>query len=221
MQPPENKEQQMRLVEVVMLMGAHCVSPVEHSQMMTEAAKVQCAVVIEKDTDQGTLTVTPQEAATNPQVVDAIARFDAVHAAEMSGGTTRIVPAWAPAGSPTSEVKLPVARTPVTQDTAPPVATDVTANEGETTAAPQAAPTPPQVAQKVATLAPPPPKRAAAKTATVPKASKPAKAQKATATKPARLCKGATTTKWHITADGKKKYYCVKTAGDSTPDQLY
>ena len=42
----------MRLIEVVMLVGAHCVSPVEHSQMMTDAAKVQCAVVIEKDTDR-------------------------------------------------------------------------------------------------------------------------------------------------------------------------
>ena len=211
----------MRLVEVVMLMGAHCVSPVEHSQMMTEATKVQCAVVIEKDTDQGTLTVTPQEAATNPQVVDAIARFDAVHAAELIAATTRIVPAWAPAGSPTREIKLPVAKAPVTQDTAVPLAADVISQDGETTAAPTSAPPPPQVAQKVATLAPPPPKRAAAKTATAPKTSKPTKVQKTAATKPARLCKGTTTPKWHITAGGERKYLCVKTATDSAPDQLY
>ena len=98
----------MRLVEVVMLMGAHCVSPVEHSQMMTDAAKVQCAVVIEKDTDKGTLTVTPPEAAGDPQVAAAVARFDA------AASSTRIVPARAPAGSPITPRSISAGSPPTT-----------------------------------------------------------------------------------------------------------
>jgi len=211
----------MRLVEVVMLMGAHCVSPVEHSQMMTEAAKVQCAVVIEKDTNQGTLTVTPKDAASNPQVVEAIARFDATHADALSDATTRIVPAWAPAGSPTSEIKLPVARAPVAPETTIPVAGEAPLKTEDTTTATQVAPPQPPVEAKVATLAPPPQKRATTKSTAAAKPSKPAKVQKATATKPGRLCTGASTPKWHTTADGKKKYYCVKKTGGAMPTQLY
>jgi len=90
----------MRLVEVVMLMGAHCVSPVEHSALVTEAGKVQCAVVIEKDTDRGTMTVTPGGAASDPQVMAAIERFRTAPVDPLTGGGTKIVPAWAPAGSP-------------------------------------------------------------------------------------------------------------------------
>ena len=78
----------MRLVEVVMLMGAHCVSPVEHTQMMTDAAKGQCAVVIEKDTDTGTMIVTPGGAASDPQVIAAIERFRVAPADPLTGGGT-------------------------------------------------------------------------------------------------------------------------------------
>lgn len=218
----------MRLVEVVMLMGAHCVSPVEHSQMMTDAAKVQCAVVIEKDTDRGTLTVTPQDAARDPQVAAAIARFGSAPVDGLSGGGTRIVPAWAPAGSPPSEIKLPVAKAPAAPVEPAPAAAPLASSDLDATGTVQkpqveseVAAAPPPVEQKVATLATPPQKRAAARPVAAPKKAHSARAQKAAATSSVRQCKGPATAKWYTTADGKKKFRCVKPSGDSAPGQLY
>lgn len=220
----------MRLVEVVMLMGAHCVSPVEHSALVTEAGKVQCAVVIEKDTDRGTMTVTPGAAASDPQVMAAIERFRNAPVDPLTGGGTKIVPAWAPAGSPTVEVKPPpTAAVSVPPPIAPPAddtaALDTAAPPAAATAAPAAAAAapPPKAAKpapetKVATLSPPPQKRPAARQA-------PAKKQAASVSEPppkqSAQCKGEAVPKWYKTADGHRKYRCVKPAGDSAPDQLY
>lgn len=220
----------MRLVEVVMLMGAHCVSPVEHSQMMTDAAKVQCAVVIEKDTDKGTMTVTPAQAAGDPQVMAAVERFKQSPADGLTSGGTKIVPAWAPAGSPPVEIKAPTAKVTVAPEPiAPPPeavgstaadATDTSATDqppqadAKTVAQPKAEPPPKQVAS----LATPPQKRSAAKAAAP---RKPARATPAAAPKSAASCKGAAVAKWYKTADGKRKYRCVKPVSDSAPDQLY
>ena len=206
----------MRLVEVVMLMGAHCVSPVEHSQMMTDAAKVQCAVVIEKDTERGTMTVTPEAAAQDPQVAAAVARFRAAPVDAANGAGSRIVPAWAPAGSPTTEIKRPAAGSqPLPEPVAP--AFDEPAPAQDTPAPAAVTDVPPAKAEtKVAVTTPPPPKRAPARLA---ERKKPAKVQVAAA-KPAQ-CKGGATARWHTTSDGRKKYRCVKPTGDSAPDQLY
>ncbi len=66
----------MKLIEIVVLMGAHCVSPVQHTNSATEAAKVQCAVVIEKDTQAGTLRIVPAGASREPEVVAVLNRLD-------------------------------------------------------------------------------------------------------------------------------------------------
>lgn len=170
----------MRLVEVVMLMGAHCVSPVEHSQMSTDAAKVQCAVVIEKDTDRGTLTVTPGGAARDPQVMAAVERFRLASPDPLTSSGTRIVPAWAPAGSPATEVKQPpVAMAAVPGPTVPPAILpqpvapppDMTVDAKPTVAVPlaaTAAPVKPAAPMAVAKPAEPAPAGAAARPATVP-----------------------------------------------------
>ena len=220
----------MRLVEVVMLMGAHCVSPVEHSQMMTEATKVQCAVVIEKDTDRGTMTVTPQAAASDPQVAAAVARFSAAPVDAANGSASRIVPAWAPAGSPTTEIKLPEVKTatlpePVAPPSEEPAQTEAVVAAGPppateaTDAAPvKAAPTP---EKKVAVLTPPPPKQTTKQaTRKLAEKKKPAKVQAAAASKP-RQCKGGATARWYTNAAGQTKFRCVKPNGDDAPDQLY
>jgi hypothetical protein len=213
----------MRLVEVVMLMGAHCVSPVEHSQMLTEAAKVQCAVVIEKDTDRGTMTVTPPAAASDPQVMAAISRFQAAPADTLTGSGTRIVPAWAPAGSPTVEIKPPVA---VPAPIAPRAEAGVQEAKPAAEAAPQQTSTAASTKQasaperKVATLAPAPQTRQPAKTPAARK--QPAKSVAAApAVKTGAQCKGVAVARWYKTADGKRKYRCVKPASDSAPEQLY
>ena len=66
----------MKLIEIVVLMGAHCVSPVQHTNSATKAAKVQCAVVIEKDTQAGTLRIVPAGASREPEVVAVLNRLD-------------------------------------------------------------------------------------------------------------------------------------------------
>ena len=214
----------MRLVEVVMLMGAHCVSPVEHSQMMTDAAKVQCAVVIEKDTEAGTLTVTPQAAAQDPQVAAAVARFAAAPVDPANADAAKIVPAWAPAGSSTTEVKLPPARPPVeAAEAAPPAMAPSAAMAMDDAGAPEAAPPAPAKAapapeKKVAVLSPPPQKPAAAKAAATTTKKKP-KLQVAAA--PKGQCNGTAVARWYKTSDGSKRFRCVKPAGDSAPVQLY
>jgi len=219
----------MRLVEVVMLMGAHCVSPVEHSALVTEAGKVQCAVVIEKDTDRGTMTVTPGGAATDPQVMAAIERFRNAPVDPLTGGGTKIVPAWAPAGSPPVEVKPPASAAASVPPPIAPPADEFAVPEAAAPPAPPVAPatataaTPPKAATpapqtKVATLVPPPQKRPAARQA-------PAKKQPASVSEPppkqSGQCKGEAVPKWYKAADGHRKYRCVKPAGDSAPDQLY
>ncbi|MFO1132634.1 MAG: hypothetical protein U1E16_11590 [Hyphomicrobiales bacterium] len=230
----------MRLVEVVMLMGAHCVSPVEHSQMMTDAAKVRCAVVIEKDTDRGIMTVTPGEAASDPQVMAAIERFRTAPVDPLTSGGTKIVPAWAPAGSPPVEVKLPPTATaaasppatvppPIAPPADEPAAADAVSDAAPpATAATADAPPPARAAKpapetKVATLVPPPQKRAAVTKA--PARQQTARQQPANATAPAPKssgqCKGDAVPKWYKAADGHRKYRCVKPTGDAAPDQLY
>lgn len=106
----------MRLIEVVVLMGAHCVSPVAHTQSMTEAGKVQCAVVVQKDTENGAVIVTPEEARQEPRVAEVVARFNAM-AADSAGA--RIVPAWAPAGEPASATKPAKTPNPSTTESIP------------------------------------------------------------------------------------------------------
>ena len=228
----------MRLVEVVMLMGAHCVSPVEHTQMMTDATKVQCAVVIEKDTATGSLTVTPGEAAKDPQVAAAMERFRNAPSDPLTGGGTKIVPAWAPAGSPTVETKLPVGDPAAAASAVPPAiapppdlapstdevtpqdsAADATAAGNAPAAAPVKKPAA-GTAKKVAALMPPEQKRPPAK-APAPK-QQPAAATPDTPKQPSQ-CQGNAVAKWYTAADGHRKYRCVRpeTAGDRAPNQLY
>jgi len=244
----------MRLVEVVVLMGAHCISPVEHTQtqMTTDAGKVQCAVVIEKDTEKRTLKVTPETMSGDPRVIAAIARFDAKAAA------TRIVPAFAPAGSPTTVIKPPpplaadttrplpetaVQQQPAESETPPALASagsetttgnietagqDAVASAAQPAATPEAAK---PATRKVVTLAQAEP---APKPARQPRAekAKPEKKQVASAQDNAKTtsqCKGSAVPRWYKTADGHRKYRCVRPepagarppSGSKPPAQLY
>lgn len=212
----------MRLVEVVMLMGAHCVSPVEHSQMMTEAAKVQCAVVIERDTESGAVSVTPREAAGDPQVAAAMSRFGAAPVDPLNDYVTRIVPAWAPAGSAPTETKPPLAKAIVPPpDLQPETATSAAASTVAVAPAPKTPTAVPPPERKVAALASPPqrPPQQARRIDVPAKKGPPAKTQKAAAAKPASQCKGSAMARWYTTADGKKKFRCVRPG--SAPAQLY
>lgn len=205
----------MRLIEVIMLMGAHCVSPVEHSALVTDATKVQCAVVMEKDTTRGTLTVMPPGAVADPQVAAAAERFRLAPVDGADG--TSIVPAWAPAGSPPLEAKRPAPVLPPAD-----LATEGQPAREPVSQAPAARPaasTEPE--RQLATLLPPPPRRSPAKATAAPGKPKAARTQRAAAPKSAGQCKGSAVANWYTTADGRKKYRCVKPTGDSASNQLY
>ena len=121
----------MKLIEVVVLMGAHCISPVQHSNAVTEAAKVQCAVVVERDTEKGSTRVLPAAAANRPEVVAVLRRLNGGVQADIPPGT-RIEPAFA----------LPGGNATATPAAAQPVPSEITA-AAPPVQPPDAAPTPP------------------------------------------------------------------------------
>lgn len=59
----------MTLVEVVILVGAQCVSPLESGPGFTEAGKVSCAALIRHDAQTGEIEILPSAAATDPDVI--------------------------------------------------------------------------------------------------------------------------------------------------------
>lgn len=67
----------MKLIEVIILTGVHCASPVQHSTQATEAGKVWCAVIVEADSVTKSAEVSPPGEARNPLVVAALKRLDA------------------------------------------------------------------------------------------------------------------------------------------------
>ena len=104
----------MKTIELVFLIGSQCVSPVQDAPGFTEVAKVQCAVVIEKDTETNVVTVTPPGAATIPRVVEAM-RIQQLAVPTSASGLPEAAAPGRGAGvvrmevSPTAEVAPPVA----------------------------------------------------------------------------------------------------------------
>lgn len=215
----------MKLIEIVMLMGAHCISPVEQSQLMTEAGKVECAAVVEKDTVSGAVKVVPEGASGDPKVAAVINRFNSV-AAEGA----KIVPAFAPAGSPPSTVvpPRPVAAAPSPIIPEPAEAAPAETPQQVASAAPAAVQAePPKRPEPVARITVPAPKKqqkpaSAAKPAS-PKKQVAAAQEAAPDPKSNAQCKGNAVAKWYKTDDGHRKYRCVRPepTGDSQSVGLY
>lgn len=204
----------MKLIEVVVLMGAQCISPVQHSQAVTEAAKVECAVVVEKDTDAGTVKVLPPSEADNPKVVAVLQRFKTGNiAARMQIEPTSAPPMQQQAAAPRKPLALAAPIAPPAPETAapdtaeadaiaeppPPVAT-ADAAESDTAEAPAAKPVKPAAKTSDAKRAP--------QTAKV--AEAPTKQTQKTARKPASECAAGAVQKWYTASDGHKKYRCVR-----------
>lgn len=59
----------MTLVEVIILLGAQCVSPLESGHALTEASKVPCAVLIRHDPQTSAVEIIPPSAATDPALI--------------------------------------------------------------------------------------------------------------------------------------------------------
>lgn len=177
----------MKLIEVVVLLGAHCVSPVQQADAVTEVGKVQCAVMVEQDTGTGRVTVTPREATARPEVAEVLNRIAAGSAAG-AAPDTMIEPAWAP---------------PASQQNAPP-AKPLSGFKPEA-AASAPAPSAGQEAEPpvVAKPGPAPVKKPAAE-------KKKAAAKTKSAKRSANQCKGGASPQWYTTDEGKKRYRCVR-----------
>jgi hypothetical protein len=188
----------MKLIEVVVLAGAHCISPVQQTGAATEVAKVQCAVVIEKDTEAGTLRIVPAGSSREPQVVAVLERLD-----RQESGTT-----IEPASAPPAAAAPPVAPETPLPATGPKQQIAAEASEADADVAPPPAET--------ATVAPAEPEKPAKpKKAEVKKAeakkseTKKSDANKAEEKKIASKCLGEAKPKWYTTDDGRRKYRCV------------
>ena len=183
----------MKLIEVVVLTGAHCISPVQHTGVATEVAKVECAVVIEKDTQAGTVRIVPAGASDRPEVVAVLERLD---------DGTRIEPAFAPPNA-SAAAAAPPPRAKVVSP-APQVTPALEMTEA----------TPPAEPEQAVEPAADEPEKAETKKAATKKAEprKPErKKAEATKEKPAdkSKCIGEAKPKWYTTAEGRRKYRCV------------
>lgn len=181
----------MKLIEVVVLLGAQCISPVQHTGTATEAAKVQCAVVIEKDTEAGTLRIVPAGASRAPEVVAVLER--------LKGDPQTIEPAAAP---PATQEQAPAPATAAAIAPPPPLAS--AAAEPPAAASTSAAEEKPEP-EPVKAVKPKKTQKPAAKAKVAP--SQEAKQAEKQATK--SQCRGEAKPKWYTNAEGRRKYRCV------------
>lgn len=173
----------MKLIEVVVLLGAHCISPVQNTGAATEALKVQCAVVIERDTSAGTVRIVPAGASTRPEVVAVLERRDATRIEQAYANPHSPAPAMS--GKAPDRKPLKPADGAAEEPTGEAVSASLPADGAGTPAKVQAAA----------------PGRNAA-----PKAK-----PKTTATgdTPSLQCIGEAKPKWYTNAEGRRKYRCV------------
>lgn len=99
----------MNLIEVVILVGAQCLSPMEQGPGLTVIGKVPCAVLIRQDPQTSDIDIVPPSAATDPQVIamlvkpkpgNAISKMDRLPvtaADDITGSVTKPPPRIVPA----------------------------------------------------------------------------------------------------------------------------
>lgn len=80
----------MNLVEVVILVGVQCLSPIESGPGLTEVGKVPCAVLIRQDPRTADIEIIPPAAATDPAVIAMLVK---PHAAPVLKADRQPVPA--------------------------------------------------------------------------------------------------------------------------------
>jgi hypothetical protein len=184
----------MKIIDLVFLIGSQCVSPVQHAPGITEVAKVQCAVVIERDTETNTVRVSPEGAVAIPKVAEAI------RAASAAAGA---VPAAGPPpqrGQTVIEQDAGVVRLDVAPDARPQETPEAGNGAGP-------APEPQRLASAAAAPEP-------AETPSVKPVRKPAAAARTLAKEPANLCGAGRKAVWYTASGGHRKYRC-RTAADA------
>lgn len=92
----------MNLIEVVILAGVQCLSPVEAADGTTVAGKVPCAVLIHMNEQTGDVAFTPPAAATDPQVIASLVRRE-----DGDTATLEIAAGAPPPEGDTQDIPLP------------------------------------------------------------------------------------------------------------------
>lgn len=80
----------MRLIEVVILAGSHCVSPMQGGDGITEVVKVPCAVMVRHDAATDAVEIVPAAAATDPQVIAILVNPGTVPTAAMAEASDEV-----------------------------------------------------------------------------------------------------------------------------------
>ena len=197
----------MKLIEVVILTGMQCISPVQHKEIATEATKVWCAVVVEKDTVAGLTKVTPPSEADNPAVKLVLQQFETV--GKPASGSMQLSAGPEPAlveqrpSLLVPDAPEPAGRVEAQAEAEPPVPRPMprpALAEAEGAGPPEDRIETPEVADEVA-----PPEPAASKPATKPRKKS---LKKTKAKKQSGQCSGAGKQVWYTNKDGKRKYRC-------------
>ncbi|MFN4143668.1 hypothetical protein [Aestuariivirga sp.] len=98
----------MRLIEIVILAGAQCMSPIESAEGLTQVSKVPCAVLVRQDPETSAVEIVPRSASTDPDVIAMLLQPRAP-GTEVAAAPT-IEPASIEEQSPGAEVPLPTPR---------------------------------------------------------------------------------------------------------------
>lgn len=115
----------MNLIEVVILAGAQCLSPIQSADAATVAGKVPCAVLIHMNPDTGDVEFTPPTAATDPQVIASLVKTEDADSTAMEmapggptpeGDTIEVPPKPAPPEAKVEDEKLVETGTAKTPD---------------------------------------------------------------------------------------------------------
>ena len=74
----------MRLIEVVILAGSHCISPLQGGDGVTEVVKVPCAVMVRHDAATNLVQIVPSAGAADPHVIAALVKPETAPSAAMA-----------------------------------------------------------------------------------------------------------------------------------------
>jgi hypothetical protein len=204
----------MKLVEVVILTGMQCISPVQNTSQATVAAKVWCAVVVEKDTVANAIVVTPQAQANHPAVQGVLQRLSPVAPAQIKS---------APLNTPPTDVLSEQRPSMPVPDAGAPA--DRVQQQAQPEAiAPKPIPRPDVAAGKPTETSSPETESETGSTASIdtapaaaPKAkpddSKTAAAPQPNVNKRNGQCTGSAKPVWYTNKEGRRKYRCRRSAG--------
>ena len=204
----------MKLVEVVILTGMQCISPVQNTSQATVAAKVWCAVVVEKDTVANAVVITPQAQADHPAVQVVLRRLNPappaqIQSAPLTSQPTDVISERRPsmpvpdAGAPADRLQQqaqpeaitakPMPRPAIAADEPTDMPPPETESETGSTASLDPAPAPEPQAKQLE--------------------SKKAASPKPSVKKRSGQCTGPARPVWYTNKDGRRKYRCRRSAG--------